>query len=317
MQAPADGLEGLVAHSVRELESLSREQDQNKCTDPVFEFERATKAPRTTNEPTRAGLRHVQTEQRRRDRINEGFAALKALMPGHEKADKATFLSNTVAYIKQLQGVMQQLVSTGAVSKLPEEAQWNIRVLLPRNSDAPVATFTVPAVRAAAPILPAPVPDPAAATATMLSLLLNQPNGMAGQQGQPGLDIAQLLQQAAFSQQLQAQQGQLLQTLQMQQLFQAAQQSTGMLVQNTPAPGAAAFSNMGQFLSSEPMSQAHLMPPMTVGCTQGTPANALPKARKNGKVRRHTSAARIAKPATEADAPAVDVGRPAPTEVGL
>ena len=31
------------------------------------------------------------------------FAALKALMPGHEKADKATFLSNIVAYIKQLQ----------------------------------------------------------------------------------------------------------------------------------------------------------------------------------------------------------------------
>lgn len=31
------------------------------------------------------------------------FAALKALMPGHEKADKATFLNNTVAYIKQLQ----------------------------------------------------------------------------------------------------------------------------------------------------------------------------------------------------------------------
>ncbi len=46
-------------------------------------------------------------------------------------------------------------------------------------------------------------------------------------QGQPGLEIAQLLQQAAFSQQVQAQQGQLLQALQMQQLFHAAQQSAG------------------------------------------------------------------------------------------
>lgn len=90
-----------------------------------------------------------------------------------------------------------------------------------------------------------------------------------------------------------------------------------MLVQNTPAPGVAAFSNMGHFLPSEPVPQAILMPPMTVGCTEGAPANALPKARKNGKVRRHTSAARIAKPATEVDAPAVDVGRPAPTEVGF
>lgn len=80
---------------------------------------------------------------------------------------------------------MQQLVSTGAVSKLPEEAQWNIRVLLPRKSDAPVATFTVPAARTAAPTIPAPVADPAAATAAMLSLLLNQPNGMVAQQVLP------------------------------------------------------------------------------------------------------------------------------------
>lgn len=80
---------------------------------------------------------------------------------------------------------MQQLVSTGAVSKLPEEAQWNIRVLLPRKSDAPVATFTVPAPRAAAPTTPAPVADPAAATAAMLSMLLNQPNGMVAQQVLP------------------------------------------------------------------------------------------------------------------------------------
>ena len=77
---------------------------------------------------------------------------------------------------------MQQLVSTGAVSKLPEEAQWNVRVLLPRKNDAPVATFSVPAARGASPAVPAPVADPAAATAAMLSLLLNQPNGMVAQQ---------------------------------------------------------------------------------------------------------------------------------------
>lgn len=35
--------------------------------------------------------------------LSHRFAALKALMPGHEKADKATFLGNIVAYIKQLQ----------------------------------------------------------------------------------------------------------------------------------------------------------------------------------------------------------------------
>ncbi len=74
-----------------------------------------------------------------------------------------------------LQGVMQQLVTLGAVSKLPEEAQWNIRVLLPRKNEPTVAPFTVPAARATAP-LAAPAVDPAATTAALLGMLLNQSN---------------------------------------------------------------------------------------------------------------------------------------------
>lgn len=140
------------------------------------------------------------------------FAALKALMPSQEKMDKATFLGSTVEYIKQLQvcgyvhtstmclgminlllqyasdvafigrcvwlqGTMQQLVSIGAVSKLPEEAQWNIRVLLPRKAEPSVAPFTVPAARVANPAVPAV--DPAATNAALLGMLLNQPNQMA------------------------------------------------------------------------------------------------------------------------------------------
>ena len=30
---------------------------------------------------------------------------------------------------------MQQLLATGAISKLPEEVQWNVRVLLPRGQE--------------------------------------------------------------------------------------------------------------------------------------------------------------------------------------
>ncbi|EIE21885.1 hypothetical protein COCSUDRAFT_56332 [Coccomyxa subellipsoidea C-169] len=318
MQAPTDGLEGLVAHSVRELESMSRDDVRNNHSDQDLDLERCAKVPKTGSEPVKSGLRHVQTEQRRRDRINEGFAALKALMPGQEKMDKATFLNSTVEYIKQLQGVMQQLVTLGVVSKLPEEAQWNIRVLLPRKNELTVAPFTVPAARATAPPA-APAVDPAATTAALLGMLLTQSNqlSVAPQQGQAGLDIAQLVQQAAYSQQLQAQQSQLLQALQMQHLFQAANTSNGMPVENMGAPATGAMPNVGQFMPSNSMPQVMLMPPMTVGCNQGAPASVMPKARKNGKVRRHTTAARIAKPAPEMDAPAMDVGRPAPTEAPL
>ena len=34
------------------------------------------------------------------------------------------------------QDQMQQLLVSGAISKLPEEVQWNVRVLLPRAQDA-------------------------------------------------------------------------------------------------------------------------------------------------------------------------------------
>ena len=37
--------------------------------------------------------------------------------------------------VATLQDQMQQLLASGAISKLPEEVQWNVRVLLPRAQD--------------------------------------------------------------------------------------------------------------------------------------------------------------------------------------
>lgn len=88
----------------------------------------------------------------------------------------------------------------------------------------------------------------------------------------------------------------------------------GTPADNVPVLGTATFSNLGQFLPNSSMPQTSLMPPMTMGCNQATPV-VQPKVRKAGKVRRHTTAARIAKPSAGADAPAVDMGRPAPPEV--
>ncbi|KAK9847003.1 hypothetical protein WJX84_009865 [Apatococcus fuscideae] len=80
-------------------------------------------------------MSHVATEQRRRDRINEGFNALRDLIPHKDKMDKATFLQQTVEYIKQLQAVMHQLLAMGAIKNLPEDTQWSIRLLLPRKTE--------------------------------------------------------------------------------------------------------------------------------------------------------------------------------------
>ncbi|KAK9812778.1 hypothetical protein WJX72_003482 [[Myrmecia] bisecta] len=100
--------------------------------------------------PTKTVLSHVATEQRRRDRINEGFAALRELIPHKDKMDKASFLQQAVEYIQQLQTVIRQLLDMGAVGSLPEESQWAIRLLVPRKA---VEAATAPASTSAAPAL--------------------------------------------------------------------------------------------------------------------------------------------------------------------
>lgn len=64
---------------------------------------RPAKMARAGSGAARSTLRHIETEQRRRDRINEGFKALRELLPTTGKMDKANFLMACVAYIRQLQ----------------------------------------------------------------------------------------------------------------------------------------------------------------------------------------------------------------------
>ena len=63
------------------------------------------------------------------------------------------------------QGVLQQLMESGTVSKLPEDLQWSIRLLVPRRAAAPAAA---PAPAFAAPALSA-APLPAQAEAPALA----------------------------------------------------------------------------------------------------------------------------------------------------
>lgn len=51
---------------------MSRDEIKNNQSEQDLELERSAKVPRTEEGAVRSGLRHVQTEQRRRDRINEG-----------------------------------------------------------------------------------------------------------------------------------------------------------------------------------------------------------------------------------------------------
>jgi len=62
----------------------------------------AVSRPLTDREKCRVSS-HVATEQRRRDRINESFRVLREIVPHSDKTDKASFLGEVTAYIRQLQ----------------------------------------------------------------------------------------------------------------------------------------------------------------------------------------------------------------------
>ena len=75
----------------RELEALAGSKQH--CNTPVSQDDLkpppCKRARAAGKEPNPAGLRHIETEQRRRDRINEGCATHSALMYG----SVVTFLS--------------------------------------------------------------------------------------------------------------------------------------------------------------------------------------------------------------------------------
>ena len=97
--------------------------------------------------------------------------------------DKATFLQQTVEYIKQLQAVMHQLLAMGAIKNLPEETQWSIRLLLPRKKEE----VTIPAPT------PAPVQMPGNQMAGNQQMGNQMGGGMTNQASSGMLNSAQFL----------------------------------------------------------------------------------------------------------------------------
>ncbi|XP_022738037.1 transcription factor MYC2-like [Durio zibethinus] len=54
-------------------------------------------------------LNHVEAERQRRERLNHRFYALRSVVPNVSKMDKASLLSDTVAYIKELKSKIDEL----------------------------------------------------------------------------------------------------------------------------------------------------------------------------------------------------------------
>ncbi|KAI3500260.1 hypothetical protein L1887_36079 [Cichorium endivia] len=73
-----------------------------------YEAADATKVPTISMHPVQA-QDHVLAERKRREKMNQHFISLSALLPNLKKTDKASVLEDAINYIKELQGRLKEL----------------------------------------------------------------------------------------------------------------------------------------------------------------------------------------------------------------
>ncbi|XP_072962348.1 transcription factor MYC2-like [Typha angustifolia] len=93
----------LEASGVREVES-------SRVVEPEPE-KRPKKRGRKPANGREEPLNHVEAERQRREKLNQRFYALRAVVPNVSKMDKASLLGDAISYINELRGKLQTLES--------------------------------------------------------------------------------------------------------------------------------------------------------------------------------------------------------------
>ncbi|KAK1407385.1 hypothetical protein QVD17_39000 [Tagetes erecta] len=83
--------------------SIGRELESRPVPDPEKPRKRGRKPANGREEP----LNHVEAERQRREKLNQKFYALRAVVPNVSKMDKASLLGDAIAYINDLKSKLQ------------------------------------------------------------------------------------------------------------------------------------------------------------------------------------------------------------------
>ncbi|KAA8522053.1 hypothetical protein F0562_012633 [Nyssa sinensis] len=84
--------------------SVVKEADSSRVVDPEKKPRKRGRKPANGREEP---LNHVEAERQRREKLNQRFYALRAVVPNVSKMDKASLLGDAIAYINELKSKLQ------------------------------------------------------------------------------------------------------------------------------------------------------------------------------------------------------------------
>ena len=84
--------------------SVVKEADSSRVVDPEKRPRKRGRKPANGREEP---LNHVEAERQRREKLNQRFYALRAVVPNVSKMDKASLLGDAIMYINELKGKLQ------------------------------------------------------------------------------------------------------------------------------------------------------------------------------------------------------------------
>ncbi|XP_074579983.1 transcription factor MYC2-like [Curcuma longa] len=115
-----------------DLDASMREVESSRVAEPEKRPKKRGRKPANGREEP---LNHVEAERQRREKLNQRFYALRAVVPNVSKMDKASLLGDAVSYIEELRSKIQTL----DVEK--EELQAQVEALKQQHASAPARPF--------------------------------------------------------------------------------------------------------------------------------------------------------------------------------
>ncbi|KAG7036194.1 Transcription factor MYC2, partial [Cucurbita argyrosperma subsp. argyrosperma] len=118
--------------------SVIREVESSRAVEPEKRPRKRGRKPANGREEP---LNHVEAERQRREKLNQRFYALRAVVPNVSKMDKASLLGDAISYINELRGKLQ----TAESDKEDLQKQLDsVKKLMMSNKDSCISTSNQP-----------------------------------------------------------------------------------------------------------------------------------------------------------------------------